>query len=506
MKTRICTHTTASGADLTGFIVHREAGALFDLAWKERIPALEGFLGNSLQPGTRAAGTLPDADEAEGADGEAAGPARRWVDARTVLYSAHWNKHLAAHEAAKTAIADLVKTALSLKAASLMIVLDGEAAHNGDLLEDLACALGIAAWRFETYRAKPSAVLENLECVLVTGGDATLDARIGAGLDMAVSVNLARALVNEPGSVMTPAVMAERAAAMAREEGLGVEILDRDGLVAGGYSGILAVGQGSRYEPRMVVLRYRPDAAARHVALVGKGISFDTGGISLKPGKDMHEMKSDMSGAAAVIGAMRTIARKKPNTAVTGILVCAENMIGSAAQRPGDIFRHKNGKYIQVDNTDAEGRLCLIDGLARAGEEGADTIVDIATLTGACIRALGTSLAGVLGNDDGLVSRLVACGERSGERLWPFPLLEEYAKELETPHADLRNIGGAYAGHITAALFMQPFVPKNAKWAHLDIAGPAYFEKGWKYYSPGATGFGTRLLADWVLGLAESGG
>ena len=249
------------------------------------------------------------------------------------------------------------------------------------------------------------------------------------------------------------------------------------------------------------MLRYRPVGADRHVALVGKGISFDTGGISLKPGKDMHEMKSDMSGAAAVIGAMRTIARKKPGVVVTGILVCAENMIGSAAQRPGDIFTHKNGKSIQVDNTDAEGRLCLIDGLARAGEEGADTIVDIATLTGACIRALGTSLAGVMGNDDALTASLVVAGERSGERLWPFPLIEEYAKELETPHADLRNIGTGYAGQITAALFMRPFVPQKAKWAHLDIAGPAYFEKGWKYYAAGATGFGTQLLADWVLGL-----
>ncbi len=494
MKTRICTSVEAREADLVGFIVHREAGALFGTAWLDRVPGLAGFLGNSLQPTTGAKGR----DDV--VDGEA-GPARRWVDSRTVLYSANWQKHLSPNEAAKTALADLVKTAISLKAASLMIVLDGPGAENVELVEDLARGLGIAAWRFDRYRAKPSPVLENLECVLVTGAPPALADRIAAGLDVAASVNLARGLVNEPGSVMTPEVLAERAASMAREEGLEVEILDRAGLVAGGYSGILAVGQGSRYEPRMVVLRYRPVGADRHVALVGKGISFDTGGISLKSGKDMHEMKSDMSGAAAVIGAMRTIARKKPGVAVTGILVCAENMIGSAAQRPGDIFTHKNGKSIQVDNTDAEGRLCLIDGLARAGEEGADTIVDIATLTGACIRALGTSLAGVMGNDDALTASLVVAGERSGERLWPFPLIEEYAKELETPHADLRNIGTGYAGQITAALFMRPFVPQKAKWAHLDIAGPAYFEKGWKYYAAGATGFGTQLLADWVLGL-----
>jgi leucyl aminopeptidase len=179
-------------------------------------------------------------------------------------------------------------------------------------------------------------------------------------------------------------------------------------------------------------------------------------------------------------------------------------MIGSRAQRPGDIIRHKNGKFIQVDNTDAEGRLCLIVGLARAGEVGAETIVDIATLTGACIRALGTSLAGVIGNDEALVGSLVAIGEKSGECLWPFPLLKEYKKELETPHADLRTIGNGNAGQITAALVMQPFVPKKAKWAHLDIAGPAYFEKGWKYYSPGATGFGTQLFVDWVQSISQS--
>lgn len=501
MKIQFSTSGMDSAADLTGCIVHREAGMLFGKSWLERIPGLAGFLGNSPQSGSDLAGSAMDDDETDSAGGDGGGPARRWVDAKTVLYTGNWQKHLSADEAAKTAVADLVKTAISLKAARLMILLDGLASSDGKLIEGLARGLGIAAWRFDRYRAKPSDVLAKMECILVTGENPAIDARITAGLDVATSVNLARELVNEPGSVMTPEVLAERAASMAREEGLEVEILDRAGLVAGGYTGILAVGQGSRYEPRMVVLRYRPEGASRHVALVGKGISFDTGGISLKPGKDMHEMKSDMSGAAAVIGAMRSIARNKPGVAVTGILVCAENMIGSAAQRPGDIFIHKNGKSIQVDNTDAEGRLCLIDGLARAGEEGADTIVDIATLTGACIRALGTSLAGVMGNDEGLIAELVAAGNLSGERLWPFPLVEEYAKELETPHADLRNIGGGYAGQITAALFMRPFVPKKAKWAHLDIAGPAYFEKGWKYYAAGATGFGTQLMADWVMSL-----
>jgi leucyl aminopeptidase len=331
--------------------------------------------------------------------------------------------------------------------------------------------------------------------------------------DLAHSINLARGLINEPGNVRTPPVFASRAEQAAEESGLACIVLNRAGLTAGEYNGILSVGQGSMYEPRMVVIQYRPSEDAprskkktketpKHIALVGKGITFDTGGVSLKPGKDMHAMKNDMSGAAVVLGVMRSVAKLKPACMVSGILVCAENHFGSAAQRPGDIFKHKSGKYVQVDNTDAEGRLCLIDGLYRAGEEGADTIIDIATLTGACMRALGTSVAGIFGNDDALVRALQEAGHKTGEELWPFPLVEEYARELETPHADIRNIGGAYAGHIVAALFLRKFVPAKARWAHIDLC-PAYFENGWKYYAPGGTAFGVQLLVDWIISLPK---
>jgi leucyl aminopeptidase len=230
---------------------------------------------------------------------------------------------------------------------------------------------------------------------------------------------------------------------------------------------------------------------------VGKGITFDSGGISLKPGDKMWEMKGDMAGAAAVLYAMRALGKIRPDVKVVGILCCAENMPDATAQRPGDIFVAKNGKSVMVDNTDAEGRLVLTDGLARAGEEGATHIVDIATLTGAVVRALGPSVAGVMGTDASLVKRVIRSGENHGEAFWELPLVEEYKDSLKTPYADLNNIAaGGLAGAITAGLFLREFVPSGAAWAHLDIAGPMFKEKEWKYYDAGAIGFGVKTLVD----------
>jgi leucyl aminopeptidase len=328
--------------------------------------------------------------------------------------------------------------------------------------------------------------------------EADAEARRARYLWVSENVNRARDLINEPANVVTPESIASLAGEIARELELEIEVLDPAALQTRGYQGILRVGAGSANPGRMVVLRHSPRKASKEVvALVGKGITFDTGGISLKPGDKMWEMKGDMAGAAAVLFAMRSLGKIRPDVKVVGILCCAENMPDAHAQRPGDIFVAKNGKSVMVDNTDAEGRLVLTDGLARAGEEGATHVVDIATLTGAVVRALGPSVAGVMGTDRDLVQRVIRSGENHGEPFWELPLVEEYRDSLKTPFADLNNIAaGGLAGAITAGLFLREFVPQGVAWAHLDIAGPMFKDKEWKYYDAGAIGFGVKTLVD----------
>ena len=321
---------------------------------------------------------------------------------------------------------------------------------------------------------------------------------LSRSLVVSEAVNHTRDLVNEPGDRMYPKVLADAAKKIAKEGGLGVAVVSGKDLLKQGYRGLIAVGKGSIYPPCLIVLRYRPKKAAtkHHLALVGKGITFDTGGISIKPAEGMWEMKGDMAGGAAVLRSMAAIARLKPKVAVTGIVAAAENFPGPEAQRPGDIFIAKNGKSVMVDNTDAEGRLVLTDALARAGEEGATHIVDAATLTGSCVRALGTAVAGIMGNDKKLIEAVIESGRRHGELLWELPLVEEYKEMLKTPYADINNVGGKYAGAITAGLFLREFVPEGAAWAHLDIAGPFILEKPWKYFPEGATGFAVQTFVD----------
>jgi leucyl aminopeptidase len=328
--------------------------------------------------------------------------------------------------------------------------------------------------------------------------------RLSRSLLVSEAVNHTRDLVNEPGDRVYPKVLADAAKRIAKEHGLDVTVVSGKELVKQGYRGLVAVGKGSIYPPCLIVLRYRPKGAKgakktatkSHLALVGKGITFDTGGISIKPAEGMWQMKGDMAGGAAVLHSMAAIARLKPSATVTGIVAAAENFPGPEAQRPGDIFIAKNGKSVMVDNTDAEGRLVLTDAFARAGEEGATHIVDAATLTGSVVRALGTAVAGIMGNDKKLVDAVIEAGHRHGETFWELPLVEEYKELLKTPYADINNVGGKYAGSITAGLFLREFVPEGAAWAHLDIAGPFILEKPWKYFSEGATGFAVQTFVD----------
>ncbi|MFN8006119.1 MAG: leucyl aminopeptidase [Terriglobia bacterium] len=318
------------------------------------------------------------------------------------------------------------------------------------------------------------------------------------------AVNECRELVNEPGCVVTPEVLGALAQQIGNQYGMQTSVLDEKALEAGGYTGLSSVGKGSIHPPRLITLEYTPpQKSAVKLALVGKGVTFDTGGISLKPADRMLEMKGDMAGAAAVLLAMKALAQLKPAIQVVGIIPSAENSPDANAQRPGDIFVAKNGKSVQVDNTDAEGRLILIDAFARAGECQATHIVDIATLTGAVIRALGQGFAGIMGNNQALIDAVIQSGSNHGENYWQLPLPEEYKDLLKTPYADLNNVGGPQGGAITAGLFLQEFIPENTTWAHLDIAGPFLFDKPWKYYAAGATGFGLKTFVDLCLRFGE---
>ncbi|MBK5257879.1 MAG: leucyl aminopeptidase [Vicinamibacteria bacterium] len=361
----------------------------------------------------------------------------------------------------------------------------------------------LGAYTFDQHRVEKERFFKEklaLEIVVHPDHQADAEARKARYAWVSENVNLARDLINEPANVVTPQVLAERAQQIAIETGLQCEVLDETALKAKGYRGLLHVGAGSATPPRMVILRHIPrQSSAETIALVGKGLTFDSGGISIKSADKMWEMKGDMAGAAAVLAAMRTIGRLQPSVRVIGILCCAENMPGNSANRPGDIFMAKNGKSVMVDNTDAEGRLVLSDGLARAGEEGATHVVDVATLTGAVVRALGPSVAGILGSNPELVRRVIAAGESHGEAFWELPLIEEYRDSLKTSYADINNIAsGGVAGAITAALFLREFVPEGAAWAHLDIAGPMFRDRDWRYYEAGALGFGVKTLVHLV--------
>lgn len=322
---------------------------------------------------------------------------------------------------------------------------------------------------------------------------------------MAEAANFARRLGYEPGNVMTPTRLAEQAQEMAQREGLQYEIFGEDEMKQMGMGALLAVSRGSEEPARFIVMKHEPEGAdpSQLVALVGKGITFDSGGISIKPAQAMEEMKYDMGGGAAVIGAMQIIAQLKPNIRVLGIVAASENLPSGRAYKPGDVVRSMSGKTIEVINTDAEGRVVLSDALTYAVNQGATQIVDAATLTGACVVALGDVRAAVMGTDDKLIDDLIRAGDECGERLWNLPLDNDYGNMIKSDIADVKNSGGRVAGSITAAMFLKAFAG-NVPWAHLDIAGTAWFEDEKPYLAKGATGFGARLMAHYVLNRAAA--
>jgi leucyl aminopeptidase len=340
--------------------------------------------------------------------------------------------------------------------------------------------------------------------MLVASGSHTAEAARRAEV-LAAAVTLARDLVNTGPSDLVPDTFAARAGQIAAEAGIDITVLDEQALAEGGYGGILGVGQGSVHPPRLVRLEYAPPAASKALVLAGKGITFDSGGLSLKPAKAMETMKSDMGGAAAVLAAMQAISTLGLPVRVVGYLPLAENMPSGTAQRPSDVLTMYGGTTVEVLNTDAEGRLVLADALARSASDSPDVIVDVATLTGAQIVSLGPRVAGVMANDDALRDAVVDAAGRAGEAMWPMPLPDELRKGLESPVADLTNVApDRNGGMLVAGLFLREFVPLGVRWAHLDIAGPAYNEGPAHGYTPkGGTGAATRALVQIAQDMAD---
>ncbi len=367
----------------------------------------------------------------------------------------------------------------------------------------------LSAYEFRKYKSdkKPDKPAE-LEAVLLVGAGALKSCRtILAEVETVCrQINQCRDLVNEPGSVLNPPAFADHVVRAGREAGLLVTVRDEKKLTDEGFQGLWTVGKGSDHPPRLVTVAYDGTRGAKsakgkavkapHLCMVGKGITFDTGGISIKPSAGMWEMKCDMAGAATVFSALCAIAALKLPIKASAVLCLAENRPGNAAVLPGDIFTAKNGKTVMVDNTDAEGRLVLTDGLAEAGLLGATHIIDLATLTGAVIRALGPAVAGLFSNDAGFAQTILASGGQVGEKFCQLPLEDEYREYLDDPTADMKNVGKSEGGAITAALFLQEFVPAKTAWSHWDIAGTAFVTGQWKYFKPGGTGWGVKTLVE----------
>lgn len=399
--------------------------------------------------------------------------------------------------AAMLALGDVKKVAIATSAVTPTAI---AAVAQGALL---------GSYRFEQFRGSGTPTRASGPQSITIATSASQDRHVREAVRqadvIATEVMVARDLVNTPPSALNPAELADAAVAAVAGLDVAVEVLEEEALRQAGYGGIVAVGQGSTNAPRLVRLSYRPARSKVHVALVGKGITFDSGGLSLKPAGAMETMKSDMGGAAAVIVATAAIARLGIAAAVTTYAACAENMPSGTAQRPGDVLTTYGGKTVEVLNTDAEGRLVLADALVRAGEDEPDYIIDVATLTGAQIVALGTHVSAVMSNDDELRDDVARAAELSGEQFWPMPLPPELRKALDSPIADLANIGDRMGGMLSAGLFLQEFVDPQTPWAHLDIAGPSFNEGEPHGYTPkGGTGVAVRTLVQLVRDLADA--
>ena len=367
----------------------------------------------------------------------------------------------------------------------------------------IAEGLVLGGYRYTAFKSKPEPA-DLARVVLVGGGGKRTEAAIERGLAVADAVCWARDLENEPGGSLTPSKLAQQAVAAGARAGFEVAVWDEKTIRKERLGGLLGVSRGSRQTPRFLRLEYAPEGARSTVALVGKGITFDSGGLSLKPAEAMVGMKGDMGGAAAVLGAIQAIATLGAKVRVLGFIPVTDNMTGGDATRVGDVLTIRNGTTVEVLNTDAEGRLILADALSLASEESPDAIVDLATLTGACMVALGDRVAGLMGNHSGWIEQVQRAADAVGEPVWPLPLPEYLRKKLDSPVADLKNITDTrYGGALAAGLFLREFVAEGLPWAHLDIAGPALAAEVDGEIVKGGTGFGVRTLVELLSRFAK---
>jgi len=401
--------------------------------------------------------------------------------------------------ALRAATAAVARAAAAAGATSLALALPVEGLEPAAAATAMAQAIRLALYSDQRFRSEPEPKPKPAEVTLL-GLPAEAEAALASLDGLCAGVELARELVAAPPNIATPAALAAIAATIATDFGLELKVLERAECEALGMGAYLGVAQGSDLPPKFIHLTYRPASPTRRVALVGKGLTFDSGGYNLKvAGSQIDMMKYDMGGSAAVLGAMRAIAQIRPaGVEVHAIVASCENMISGGAIHPGDILTASNGKTIEINNTDAEGRLTLADALVYAAKLEPDAIVDLATLTGACVIALGEEIAGLWSNTDGLAEALLAAGQAEGEAFWRMPLRASYKEGLKSSLADLKNTGPRPGGSITAALFLQDFLPKALPWAHLDIAGTVWSDKGRGADPAGATGFGVRTLVHWI--------
>jgi leucyl aminopeptidase len=391
--------------------------------------------------------------------------------------------------------AEIIKS----KAKKLFLNLEHFPFDQGQWVAFFEC-LTLSAYKFDSFKSKKNAVHE----IEIICSSKKIDLRFVflEAKSKSNAISLARDLINTPPNICTPSFLVAKCKQIAKQNQLKIKVYDPVALKRIKAGGILAVAQGSSQKPALVVMKYLPkkinsNIKNKKVALIGKGVTFDSGGLSIKTGAGMMDMKIDMSGAAAVMGVMSVIASIKPNVEVSAYLPLTENMINGEALRPGDVYTSLKGKTVEVLNTDAEGRLILADALAFAEQEGAELMIDIATLTGAALVALGDEYAALFSNSDQLKSKILKASEIAGERLWSMPLAPEYKDQLKSNVADLKNIGGGSAGAITAALFLEEFVSK-AEWAHIDMAGPANTSKPKLHKTQGGVGFGVETLIEFL--------
>lgn len=418
------------------------------------------------------------------------------LKARSVLIVGLGDKQKFNLETIRKAGAAIQTQAKQIKAGIVVSEIMGTALRDApDCAQALVEGWLLNQYRFERYVKKtPESVRQWLLCPGQSRLKANIERAVRLAQTLTEGVYLCRDLVNTPASDMNPLALARAAR---RLKGVRKRVHNLAAIKKMKMGAFLGVARGSTANPPYFIeMHYQPKARAKkRIAIIGKGVTFDSGGYSIKHAKAMETMKDDMAGAAAVIGLMSIVSRLKPRVAVSGYIAATENMVDGRAQRPGDILRALNGKTIEVLNTDAEGRLTMADALAYANKKKPDYIIDIATLTGSCLVALGTQYTGILGNDQELMDKLIACGNETGEKIWQLPLADEYREELKSQIADLKNIATSpYGGTITAALFLENFVGKT-KWAHLDIAGPSFSEKNLPYTPAGGTGVMVRTLA-----------